>query len=99
MVEAVTDRILVRREGEKEKIGNILLTVHGRQKPPVGVVVSAGPGALNSKNVLVPMTVSVGDRIAYTPGAGLEVDVNGENLVVIRQGDVLMTLDEDTAWG
>lgn len=99
MVEAVTDRILVRREGEKEKIGSIILTVHGRKKPPVGIVVSAGPGAINSKKVLVPMSVKVGDRIAYTPGAGLEVDVDGENLVVIRQDDVLMLLDEDTAWG
>lgn len=98
MVEAVSDRILIRREAEQEKIGNILTTVHGREKPPVGTVVSVGPGRMKSKN-LVPTSVKEGDRVAYTKGTELTVDVGGEKLVVIRESDVLMILDDDTTWG
>jgi len=87
-IKPLADRVLVRPEPVADKVGEILLSEEAKEKPSRGVVVAAGPGLLDMGK-LVRLDVKKGDRILYAKFSGMEIDVAGEKLLVMRQDDIL----------
>jgi chaperonin GroES len=84
------DRVLVRRVEEEEKTkGGIIIPDTAKEKPQEGEIVAAGPGARNDDGQLVAMDVKVGDRILFGKWSGTEVRIDGEDLLIMKESDIL----------
>jgi chaperonin GroES len=84
------DRILVEREEEKEvKKGGIIIPDTAKEKPQEGEIVAAGPGARDESGKLVPLDVKAGDRILFGKWSGTEVKIDGEDLIIMKESDVM----------
>ena len=84
------DRVLVRRvEAEEKTAGGIIIPDTAKEKPQEGEVVAAGAGAKNEKGELAPLDVKAGDRILFGKWSGTEVKVNGEDLLIMKESDIL----------
>jgi chaperonin GroES len=84
------DRILVRRLEEDDKTaGGIIIPDTAKEKPMKGEVLAVGPGARNKKGALVPMEVKVGDQILFGKWSGNEVKIDGEELMIMGESDVM----------
>ena len=91
------DRILVRRiEAEEKTAGGIIIPDTAKEKPQEGEVIAAGPGARNEAGQLQPLDVKVGDRILFGKWSGTEIKLDGEDLLIMKQSDV-MGVGEQTA--
>jgi chaperonin GroES len=88
------DRILVRRVDAEEKTkGGIIIPDTAKEKPQEGEVVSVGPGARNDKGELVALDVKAGDRILFGKWSGTEVKIDGEDLLIMKETDVMGVID------
>ncbi len=86
------DRVLVRRvEAEEKTAGGIIIPDTAKEKPQQGDVVAVGPGRFE-KDKRVPMDVKVGDKVLYGKYSGTEVTVDGEQMLILRESDVLAVL-------
>ncbi|MBO6718366.1 MAG: co-chaperone GroES [Rhizobiaceae bacterium] len=84
------DRILVRRvEAEEKTAGGIIIPDNAKEKPMEGEVIAVGPGARDEAGQLHPLDVSVGDRILFGKWSGTEIRLNGEDLLIMKESDVL----------
>jgi len=83
------DRVLVRRLEEDEKVGSIIIPDTAKEKPSQGEVVAVGPGARGDDNDLVPLDVKAGDKILFGKWSGTEVKIDGEDLLIMKESDVL----------
>ncbi|MDG2520115.1 co-chaperone GroES [Caulobacter sp. 73W] len=84
------DRVLVKRVEEEEKTkGGIIIPDTAKEKPQEGEVVAVGPGARNDKGDVVALDVKAGDRILFGKWSGTEVKVDGEDLLIMKESDVL----------
>ncbi|GIL02537.1 MAG: 10 kDa chaperonin [Alphaproteobacteria bacterium] len=84
------DRILVRRiEAEEKTAGGIIIPDTAKEKPSEGEVIAAGPGGRDEAGKLVPLDVKVGDRILFGKWSGTEVKINGEDLLIMKESDVM----------
>lgn len=84
------DRVLVRRvEAEEKTAGGIIIPETAKEKPQEGEVVAAGAGAKNEKGEVSPLDVKAGDRILFGKWSGTEVKVNGEDLLIMKESDIL----------
>ena len=84
------DRLIVETlEEEDVTVSGIVLPDTAREKPQRGKVLAVGPGARNDKGDVVPMDVSVGDEIIFSKYGGTEVKVGVEDLLILRESDVL----------
>lgn len=84
------DRVLVRRvEAEEKTAGGIIIPDTAKEKPQEGEVVAAGAGAKNEKGEIAPLDVKAGDRILFGKWSGTEVKVNGEDLLIMKESDIL----------
>jgi chaperonin GroES len=84
------DRVLVRRSAEEERTaGGIIIPDTAKEKPMEGEVISVGPGARNEKGEIITPDVKAGDRVLFGKYAGTEVTINGEDLVIIKESDVM----------
>ena len=84
------DKVVLRRADAVTKTaGGIVLPDSAKEKPQQGEVIAAGPGRVLDNGKVAPMDVKVGDRVYYGKYSGTEVKLNGEELVVLRQDDVL----------
>lgn len=84
------DRVLVRRVEEDEKTaGGIILPDTAKEKPMQGEIVAAGAGARDESGKVVPMDVKKGDRILFGKWSGTEVKINGEELLIMKESDIL----------
>ena len=84
------DRVLVRRIAETEKTaGGIIIPDTAKEKPQEGEVVSVGKGAHGDDNEVIPMDVKAGDRILFGKWSGTEVTVDGEDLLIMKESDIL----------
>ena len=84
------DRVLVRRVEEEEKTkGGIIIPDTAKEKPQEGEVVAVGPGARNDKGDVVALDVKAGDRILFGKWSGTEVKVDGQDLLIMKESDVL----------
>lgn len=88
------DRVLVRRVTAEEKTaGGIIIPDTAKEKPQEGEVIAVGPGTLNDKGELRPLDVKAGDRILFGKWSGTEVKLNGEELLIMKESDIMGILE------
>lgn len=86
----LSDRILVKRlESEEKTAGGIIIPDSAKEKPMRGKIIATGPGKLNDKGEHVKMDVKEGDEVLFNKYAGTEIKVAGEELLIMREDDVL----------
>ena len=84
------DRVLVRRVEEDEKTaGGLIIPDSAKEKPQEGMVIAVGEGARKDSGELIPMGVSAGDRILFGKWSGTDVKLDGEDLVIMKESDIL----------
>ncbi|WP_420963911.1 co-chaperone GroES [Brucella sp. IR073] len=84
------DRILVRRvESEEKTKGGIIIPDTAKEKPQEGEVIAVGPGARNEAGQIQALDVQVGDRILFGKWSGTEIKINGEDLLIMKESDVM----------
>ena len=84
------DRVLVRRvEAEEKTAGGIIIPDTAKEKPQQGEVIAVGPGARNEQGQLVPLDVKAGDKILFGKWSGTEVKLDGEDLLIMKESDIL----------
>lgn len=92
------DRVLIRRiEGEEKTRGGLIVPDTAKEKPSEGEVVSVGEGARTEAGELIAMTVKVGDRILFGKWSGSEVRIEGEDLLIMKESDILGVIQSDGA--
>jgi len=91
------DRVLVRRVEQEEKTkGGIIIPDTAKEKPQEGEIVAVGPGARNDDGALVPLDVKAGDRVLFGKWSGTEVKIDGEELLIMKESDILGIVDAST---
>ena len=89
----LSDRIVVKAHEAKEKTASgIILPDTAKEKPQRGEVLAVGPGKLNENGTLNKMSLKKGDKVLYGKYSGSEVSVDGEELMIMRESDILATL-------
>ena len=84
------DRVLIRRTAAEDKTtGGIIIPDTAKEKPQEGEVVAVGLGARDEQGVVTPLDVKAGDRILFGKWSGTEVRVNGEDLLIMKESDIL----------
>ena len=92
------DRVVIRRVEEEQKTkGGLIIPDTAKEKPMQGEVLAVGPGARNEKGDLVPMGVEVGDRVLFGKWSGTEVKLDGDELLIMKESDIMGVLDESAA--
>jgi chaperonin GroES len=92
------DRVLVRRVEEEEKTrGGIIIPDTAKEKPQEGEVIAVGPGARDETGKVQPLDVKAGDRILFGKWSGTEVKLSGEDLLIMKESDILGVLEADKA--
>jgi chaperonin GroES len=95
MLKPLSDRVIVKAITAEEKTaGGIVLPDTAKEKPQEGEVVAVGPGKVMDNGKMAAMDVKVGDRVVYSKYGGTEVKVNGDELVVLRQDDILGVVEK-----
>ena len=88
------DRVLVRRVEEESKTkGGIIIPDTAKEKPQEGEVLAVGPGARDEDGKRIPMDVKAGDRILFGKWSGTEVKIDGEDLIIMKESDILGLVD------
>ena len=88
------DRVVVRRIEEDERTpGGIIIPDTAKEKPQQGEVVAAGPGARDEKGQIQPLDVKAGDRVLFGKWSGTEVKIDGEELLIMKESDILGVLE------
>ena len=84
------DRVLVRRvEAEEKTAGGIISPDSAKEKPQEGEVVAAGSGLKSDDGKITPLDVKAGDKILFGKWSGTEVKINGEDLLIMKESDIL----------
>ena len=83
------DRVLVRRIEEDQKVGSIIIPDTAKEKPQQGEVISAGPGARGDDGKVAALDVKKGDKILFGKWSGTEVKIDGEELLIMKESDIL----------
>ncbi|MDA8050741.1 MAG: co-chaperone GroES [Rhodospirillales bacterium] len=92
------DRVVVRRLNPEEKTtGGIIIPDTAKEKPMEGEVVAVGPGARNEKGELVVLDLKAGDRILFGKWSGTEVKLDGEELLIMKESDVMGIIEGQPA--
>jgi len=92
------DRIVVKRITAEEKTaGGIIIPDTAKEKPMEGEVIAVGPGARNEAGALVELDVKSGDRVLFGKWSGTEVKLDGEELLIMKEGDIMGIIDAKTA--
>ncbi|HWV80972.1 MAG TPA: co-chaperone GroES [Hyphomicrobiaceae bacterium] len=88
------DRVVVRRVEEDSKTaGGIIIPDTAKEKPMQGEVIAVGPGARDEAGKLVPLEVKAGDRVLFGKWSGTEVKIDGEDLLIMKESDILGVLE------
>ena len=92
------DRVLIKRVAEEEKTkGGIIIPDTAKEKPMEGEVLAAGPGARGEDGKLQPMEVKAGDRVLFGKWSGTEVKLNGEEMIIMKESDIMGVIDHAAA--
>ncbi|HKH80121.1 MAG TPA: co-chaperone GroES [Methylovirgula sp.] len=84
------DRVVVKRlEGEEKTKGGIIIPDTVKEKPQEGQIIAVGPGARDETGKLVPLDVKAGDRILFGKWSGTEVKIDGQDLLIMKESDIL----------
>ncbi|MBB4151018.1 chaperonin GroES [Sphingobium scionense] len=88
------DRVVVRRiEAEEKTSGGIIIPDTAKEKPQEGEVVAVGPGSRDDSGQLVELSVKAGDRILFGKWSGTEVKIDGEDLLIMKESDILGVIE------
>ncbi len=88
------DRVVVRRVEEDETTtGGIIIPDTAKEKPMQGEILAVGPGARNDKGEIVPLDVKAGDRVLFGKWSGNEVTIDGEELAIMKEADIMGVLE------
>jgi chaperonin GroES len=89
------DRVVVRRvDAEEKTAGGIIIPDTAKEKPQQGEVIAVGPGGRDESGKLQPLDVKPGDRVLFGKWSGTEVKIGGEDLLIMKESDILGVLDE-----
>ena len=92
------DRVVVKRLEEETKTkGGLIIPDTAKEKPMQGEVLAVGPGARNEKGDLIPLGVQVGDRVLFGKWSGTEVKLDGDELLIMKESDIMGVLDASAA--
>jgi chaperonin GroES len=92
------DRVLIRRvEAEEKTSGGIIIPDTAKEKPMEGEVVAVGPGARGEDGKLQPPDVKAGDRVLFGKWSGTEVKLDGEDLIIMKESDIMGVLEQTAA--
>ena len=92
------DRVVVRRiESEEKTAGGIIIPDTAKEKPMEGEVIAVGPGARDEAGKLVPLDVKDGDRILFGKWSGTEVKLDGEELLIMKESDIMGIIEGQPA--
>jgi chaperonin GroES len=92
------DRVVVRRiEGEEKTKGGIIIPDTAKEKPQEGEVIAVGPGARDESGKLVPLDVKAGDRVLFGKWSGTEVKIDGEDLLIMKESDIMGVIEGASA--
>ena len=89
----LSDRIVVRaHEAEEKTASGIILPDTAKEKPQMGEILAVGPGKTNDTGTINKMSLKKGDKVLYGKYSGTEVNINGEDLLIMKESDILATL-------
>jgi chaperonin GroES len=89
------DRILVRRiEADEKTAGGIIIPDAAKEKPSEGEVIAVGPGARDDAGKIIELDVKVGDRILFGKWSGTEIRLDGEDLLIMKESDVMGVIEQ-----
>ena len=92
------DRVVVRRVDAEEKTkGGIIIPDTAKEKPQEGEVIAVGPGARDENGKVNALDVQVGDRILFGKWSGTEVRIDGEDLLIMKESDIMGVIEESAA--
>ena len=92
------DRVLVRRVEEEAKTkGGIIIPDTAKEKPQEGEVIAVGPGGRDEDGKATPLDVKVGDRILFGKWSGTEVKIDGEDLIIMKESDILGVIEHTSS--
>jgi chaperonin GroES len=92
------DRVVVRRLNAEEKTaGGIIIPDTAKEKPMEGEIIAVGPGARNEQGQLVELDVKAGDRILFGKWSGTEVKIDGEELLIMKESDIMGIIEGGAA--
>jgi chaperonin GroES len=89
------DRVVVRRiEAEEKSSGGIIIPDTAKEKPSQGEVIAVGPGGRDESGKLIPIDLNEGDRVLFGKWSGTEVKIDGEELLIMKESDIMGIIDE-----
>jgi chaperonin GroES len=98
MFRPLHDRVVVRRiEADEKTKGGIIIPDTAKEKPQEGEVIAAGPGARDEGGKIVPLDVKAGDRILFGKWSGTEVRIDGEDLLIMKESDIMGVVEQTLA--
>ena len=92
------DRVVVKRiEAEEKTTGGIIIPDTAKEKPSQGEVIAVGPGGHDESGKLMPIDVQVGDRVLFGKWSGTEVKIDGQELLIMKESDIMGVLTDTSA--
>jgi chaperonin GroES len=92
------DRVVVKRiEAEEKSAGGIIIPDSAKEKPSQGEVIAVGPGGRDEAGKLIPIAITEGDRVLFGKWSGTEVKIDGEELLIMKESDIMGIIDEPIA--
>ena len=92
------DRVVIRRlDGDEKTKGGIIIPDTVKEKPQEGEVIAVGPGARDESGKLVPLDLEAGDRVLFGKWSGTEVKIDGEDLLIMKESDVMGVIEAASA--
>ena len=92
------DRVVIRRvEAEEKTTGGIIIPDTAKEKPMEGEVVAVGPGARGEDGKIQPLDVKSGDRVLFGKWSGTEVKLDGEDLIIMKESDIMGVIEQTAA--
>ena len=89
------DRVVIRcAEGDVKSKGGIIIPDTAKEKPQEGEVIAVGPGSRDESGKLIPLDVRAGDRILFGKWSGTEVKINGEDLLIMKEADIMGVIEK-----
>ena len=89
------DRVVVRRiEADEKSAGGIIIPDTAKEKPSQGEVVAIGPGGRDEAGKLIPIDIEVGDRVLFGKWSGTEVKIDGQDLLIMKESDIMGIIEE-----
>jgi chaperonin GroES len=92
------DRVVVKRiDAEEKSAGGIIIPDTVKEKPSQGEIIAVGPGGRDETGKLIPIDVKVGDRVLFGKWSGTEVKLDGKDLLIMKESDIMGIIDEPAA--